>query len=125
MSVVGESGRTAFDRGLEHGDALRTLNQESPLVEHSLEAHADRVASFQMEVVSFHKTNLMRQATEAIRIQMMEGGNILNRRGEWGQNLPPKLVVDDQTGDMINAPKSNKRKVQHNIPTLEVLEPTG
>ena len=36
---VGESARTAFDRGLEHFTALKNLSEESPLVEHSLAAH--------------------------------------------------------------------------------------
>ena len=87
----------------------------SPLVEHSLKAHGDRIPSFRMKVVSYHKTNLMRQATEATRIQMMEGGNLLNRRGEWGQNLPPKLVIEDPTGGNTNAPQNHKRKVQQSL----------
>ena len=77
-----------------------------------------------MKVVSFHKTKLMRQATEATRIQMMEGGNILNRRGESGQNLPPKLVIDDPTGGTTNALKNHKRKVEQSMAPQPVPEAT-
>ena len=57
---MGESARTAFDRGLEHFNALKTMNKESPLVEHSLEAHGNKVPRFMMEVLKYPKTNLMR-----------------------------------------------------------------
>ena len=123
-TYIGESARTAFDRGLEHEEAIRTLNPESPLVEHSMEAHGDRVPSFQMKVVSYHKTNLMRQATEATRIQIMEGGNLLNRRGEWGQNLPPKLVLEDPAGGNTTAPQKHKRKVEQSMTPAPAPEAT-
>ena len=34
-------------------------------------------------------------------------------------------MVHEHTGDRISAPKNNKRKVQHTMATLDVLEPTG
>ena len=47
-----------------------------------------------MNIVAYPKTALQRQATEAHHITLNENNNLLNRRGEWGQNLPPKLVVE-------------------------------
>merc|ERR1711954_390134 len=60
---------------------------------------------FEMRVVAFTKFNLQRQALEAHHINMNAGNNVLNRRGEWGQNLPPKLVVEgeeEKTGSKRN-----------------------
>ena len=32
-------------------------------------------------------------------LKYAEKGNLLNRRGEWGQNLPPRLTLkDSETG---------------------------
>ena len=94
---------------------------ESPLVEHSLETHGNRAPSFSMEVVSFLRTDILRQATEAAKIQSLEGGNLLNRRGEWGQNLPPKLIVEDHNGDTTNTTGA-KRKVEHQIAPMMAQE---
>ena len=77
-----------------------TIDEESPLMGHSMEAHWVAPPSFQMKVLKFLKSNLMRKVSEGTRIQEMEGWNLPNRRSEWGQNLPPKLVVDDQIGDV-------------------------
>ena len=85
---IGESARTAFNRGADHLSAMRTLNEESPLVEHSLKAHGERVPRFKMEILKYCKTNLMRQAMEANRIQSMVGKNLLNRRGGGGRTSP-------------------------------------
>ena len=39
VQYVGESARTAFDRGSEHFEALEKGKKESPLVEHNGEMH--------------------------------------------------------------------------------------
>ena len=77
---------------------------ESPLVEHRDKEHKDQEVRFEMMVVKFPRSALMRQATEAHMIELNQGNNVLNRRGEWGQNLPPKLVLEDS-----NETKSGKR----------------
>ena len=95
VQYVGESARTAFDRGSEHLEALRKGNQESPLVEHNKEAHKGEPSMFKMEVVAYPRSNLQRQALEASMIQSKSAGTkLLNRRGEWGQNLPPQLTFE-------------------------------
>ena len=99
----GESARTGYDRGLEHLAALDRMNPESPLVEHLLEAHPgvgveddeDASAHFQMSIVSTHPKPLKRQCQEVHLIHTFREGQIRNRKGEWGQNLPPKLTLTD------------------------------
>ena len=63
-----------------------------------------------MEVVSYQSSNLRRQAEEADQILRHggEGFNLRNRKGEWGQNLAPKLSVEDQVEDI----ELKKRKVE-------------
>ena len=50
----------------------------------------------------------MRQATEAHHIGLNAGNNVLNRKGEWGQNLPPKLVVEGTEEKQTGAKKRSK-----------------
>ena len=49
-----------------------------------------------MEVVEYVSKNLLRQATEAMLIgKHSKDYKVINRRGEWGQNLPPKLKPEE------------------------------
>ena len=52
-----------------------------------------------MKVISSQRTPLSRQVEEGHRISSFKGKKILNRSGEWGENLPPKLVVEDRKQD--------------------------
>ena len=93
---VGESARTPYDRGLEHLAAMRRWSQDSPLVEHYANEHQGEEADFTMKILQTPTTNLLRQTGEFHQMQKYsELGVLLNRRGEWGQNLPPRLVVDE------------------------------
>ena len=46
-----------------------------------------------------------------------EGVQLMNRKGEWGQNLPPKFTVDDpREGPQTGANKPKKRNPKRAIP---------
>ena len=47
-----------------------------------------------MEAIGFRSTPLWRQANEANEIGKHSSKNVLNRRREWDQNLPPKLSLE-------------------------------
>ena len=53
-----------------------------------------------MEALEFPRGNLLRQAKEAHMISRNNHRGVLNRRGEWGQNLPPKFTLEDQSGNL-------------------------
>ena len=94
VQYFGESAHTPWDRGTEHFSALRNHNLESPLVEHMSEDHRNETPNFQMKISGYQTRPLDRQTEEASRIEEFDGQKILNRRGEWGQNLPPKISVE-------------------------------
>ena len=73
---------------------------------------------FEMEVKSTHPRPLQRQCMEAHMIQGFKGNTILNRKGEWGQNLPPKLSIADEDLDKPEHPK-RKRNVRQHQPLLQ------
>ena len=84
-----------YDRVLEHSKAIQSLDMESPMVEHYLMEHSsDQEPAFSMEAIGFRSTPLWRQAGEASEIGKHSNKHVLNRRGEWGQNLPPKLSLE-------------------------------
>ena len=92
----GESARSAFDRGAEHIKALRSNDNSNPLVAHWKEFHGESEWNYSMKVIKTFKSPLQRQSCEGFLIANFKGDVLLNRKGEWGQNLPPKIVIEDQ-----------------------------
>ena len=91
-------------------------------MKHWQECHGEKEWSYEMKLVGSHKTPLPRQIMEGHLISTFEGHEILNRKGEWGENLPPKLVVEDQRdgrgatenkGPNLQIPDDAKRKPQN------------
>ena len=62
---VGESARTPYDRGLEHLGLISREDRESPCVEHRDKHHPNQEVDFSMAILSFPRTTLQRQCTEA------------------------------------------------------------
>ena len=113
-AYYGESARTLYDRGEEHLRALECKSMESPLWEHHLEAHGDQEdPHFEMKPVTYAASPLVRQCLEARMILDNAHKNLMNRRGEWGQNLPPKLTIEDETGaEPVGAKRRKEQPVE-------------
>ena len=90
----GESARTLFDRGLNHLDSVRRQDPEHPIVAHYREDHPGWEPHCLMRIVKFEDKNVYRQAREGFLIANFSGGKLLNGRGDWGQNLPPRLEIE-------------------------------
>ena len=92
----GESAHTPYDRGLNHADMIRRKDASHPIVEHfHSDQPNDEDMPYEMKVVRHERKNLYRQAGEGQLICNFKGDTILNGRGDWGQNLPPKLIVEE------------------------------
>jgi hypothetical protein len=64
---IGETNRSAFERGFEHLDDLRLINPGSHLLKHILEKHESsdiEEIEFGMKVVKFHRSSFERQVHE-------------------------------------------------------------
>ena len=113
----GESARTCFDRGVEHLTALEKMNLESPLVEHHFQDHPQEDPKFEMKAKSFHDKPLHRQCEEAHLIEAYTGDKIMNRKGEWGHNLPPKLSIEGEgETSQIKRGRPTNRSQNHDAP---------
>ena len=83
----GETARTLYDRGEEHRNALREKNMESPLWEHHQGEHQGEEPAFEMGALC---SPLVGQCKEARLIVDNGAKKLMNRKGEWWQNLPPR-----------------------------------
>ena len=95
----GETARTLYERGVEQERAIKRMNHESPAVEHHLKHHRGEEYEYTMRLVEYSVLPLQRQAREVHMIWNSTGEILMNRMREWGQKLPPKLVLEGETNE--------------------------
>ena len=93
---VGESARSAYERGLEHQVDLQRLEEDSHMLKHIARNHQDKRISeveFGMRVISFTRSALERQVLESVKIQEERSKNlILNSKSEYSRCTIPRLT---------------------------------
>ena len=87
-TYIGESSRSAFERGLEHLNQLATLNRKS----HEGEDFSD--VKWGMFIVAHKKSAFERQIEQAVMIERIsKNTEILNSKSEWNSSALPRLVT--------------------------------
>jgi hypothetical protein len=93
----GETGQSAYQRGLKHVDDVGKHNELSPLWKHCVIKHESKEVKFMMEVTGRFKVAAMRQGDEGCRVRESVAKWVLNSRREWHQ--PPIMRVTILTGN--------------------------
>ena len=87
---------------------MKKMSDESPLVEHHTEHHPEKKElRFKLEMMKSFKTPLERQVYEGVRISQSKAIPI-NRKGEWGQNVPPRFKIHEGQGQTSGEPDMSK-----------------
>ena len=80
---IGETGRNAYTRGLEHIDDLEKQNAKSVLYRHVIEKHSGIVPQFVMTVTGvFGSDCTLRQVSEAVTIRNTPENKLINNKLE-------------------------------------------
>ena len=118
------------------------MDQKHPMVEHHMEEHRGQQVSCRFKVIKYHDRPLQRQAHEGFLIANFKGHKILNGRGDWGQNLPPRIMMEQDFYESkrqaeaqsmetevkrqrLEAVNNQVAPVEATMPHLEPLEPPG
>ena len=89
------------------------------MVEHNQEMHPLNKLKFSMKPPEFKSSPLWHQAGEARWMERHRDHNLLNMIDEWGQNLPPRLTLEDN--DKTRAQKKEESLfLISNIPQLDL-----
>ena len=104
-TYFGETARTMYDRGSEHLSGLVSGNPDNVLVQHMEEEHQGTEPEFTMKLVKSHRSPLYRQVHEGVLIDQFQGDMSMNRKGEWGSNVPETLEVVNRNGDIVTGVK--------------------
>ena len=89
----GESGYSAFTRGLDPVTALEKHNKKNALWRHSLLYHKGQKVDFSMSVASTHKDPLTRKTREGVVIISNQQEILLNSKQEFLQGAVPSTRV--------------------------------
>ena len=93
---LGETGRNAYVRGLEHIRMYKNKNNKSALFKHAQTHHEGRVnVKFSMKVSNRFRDPLTRQVNEGVRINRCEADITLNSKSEWHGPATARLVIDE------------------------------
>ena len=110
---IGESSRSAYERGFEHLDKLASLSSNSHMLKHMLDKHEESDFSqvqWGMFILEFKRTAFERQIEEAVKIQQEASDSILNSRSEWNQSSLPRLTT--RIGDLEQEVKEYEKELR-------------
>ena len=83
FKYIGESAKSAFERGANHLYDRKNLDMGSHMLKHSIECHEGtdpEKVRFHMKILKYHKSSFERQIDEAVKIQNNRQFNILNSK---------------------------------------------
>jgi len=106
----GESGRSGYQRALEHLKAHGGKNKNSPLWKHSFDHHNGTKQRYSFKVLKSFRSALARQISEAVLIQVAGPDMLLNSRGEWNMGNIPRLILEDKEPEEEWSSVRSKRK---------------
>ena len=93
---IGETSRSAFERGHEHQKDLEFKRPKSHLLRHAVEFHPDlppEKIKFRMKILSSHRSAFERQIREAVMIDLHSGPKLMNSKLEYTRCCLPKLSI--------------------------------
>ena len=107
-SYIGETGKSGFERGINHQDDHRRLQLDSHILKHQVLQHGEgERVEFTMKIVKKFQSAFKRQVYEAVKIEMLEGKgeDLLNSKGGFNRCTLPRLTIkmgdkEAQVGDL-------------------------
>ena len=98
---IGETSRSAYERGWEHVNDMAQLSSRSHMLKHAVGVHPNKDMSevqFGMRVLKYNTSSFERQIMESVVIQVeRQDHNLLNSRTEFNRCSLPRLCT--QIGD--------------------------
>ena len=121
FKYIGESAKSAFERGFEHQNDRRTLSTKSHMLKHAIDQHEGtdpEKVEFRMRIVKFHRKAFKRQVSESVEIRRNAKHNILNSKGEYNRCALPRLGLKMGTKE-YSAAKADEEKAEEQEKNIE------
>ena len=117
---IGETSRSAYERGVEHFKDLEFTRPKSHMLKHAVIHHPDLEPSrveFRMKILSSHKTAFERQIREAVLINKHSGVRLMNSKLEYNRCSIPRITVktgnkEDEKDNQLDMEKMANEKIK-------------
>ena len=92
---IGETGKSGFERMVQHWRSWRGKEKDSFLWKHDLMVHGGKMDESKLtaKIISKPRKALQRQIEEAVRIQEEKPGTIMNSKSGFGTNKIPRISI--------------------------------
>ena len=113
---IGETNRSAYERGMEHVRDIDGLKTSSHMLRHLLHAHEEEEAHwheirFGMKILKSTRSAFNRQIAESVLIQQKRKGNtIMNAKAEYNRCALPRLTPKLGEKDMEKWREEDRRE---------------
>ena len=118
---VGETARSGYERGLEHGRDLEEMKKESHMLKHFFTHHEGEkleCMEFGMRMVKAHRSAFNRQISESVEIQHQKIDHfILNSKSEYNRCALPRLTakVGEENSKKMEKEKREEKEEERNL----------
>ena len=126
VKYIGETWRTAYERGNEHKEDVKHVREKSHMLKHIIEEHPGKKieeVSFGMRVVRKFNSALERQVCEAVGIHQAQrdGYKLLNSKSEYSRCIVPRLKVEtnEELLEKLLGEKENEKVMKEKIRNLK------
>merc|ERR1711915_880533 len=117
VKYIGESSRSAYERGKEHFNAFRDIDEQSHILKHFLLVHEGmemKDLKFGIRITGNYRTAIERQISEAVKIEreIKKGKKILTSKSEFNRCEIPRLNASskkDALNDLKEEHEETKR----------------
>ena len=91
---IGQTGKNAYTRGIQHLEDFEQKRDSSILWRHCQNVHAGEIQKFTMKIMDRCRNDpTKRRILEAIRIQKIPHDRIMNGKGEWNTARVPRVSI--------------------------------
>ena len=113
FKYIGESSRSAFERGVEYFKDLKYARPKSHMLKHCVIHHPDldpRKVEFRMKILSSHSSAFERQITEAVLINRNSGVRSMNSKLEYNRcSIPTMMMKTGNKDGTVDATKEMEK----------------
>ena len=105
FNYIGETSRSAYERGVEHFKDLEYKRPKSHMLKHCVIYHPDldpKNVEFRMKILSSHGTAFERQIREAVLINHYSGVRSMNSKLEYNRCSIPTMLMKTGNNDENN-----------------------
>ena len=112
---IGESSRSAFERGSEHLAGIKRLMSSNHFLKHLVDKHKnedwDKI-EMRMKIMTTHRKAFERQIHEAVLIQEYRHHFLLNSKAEYNRSALPRLGLKMGDKEFRKLEEANKEELE-------------